>query len=181
MRTTSLLALTITLLAAAGCRSAPTGPTGPAMTVEWIYGEEGRAVGGVPSFAWREDGQAILWDGTKPADAQTFELLDPVTNYRTEMVDRERAIASLAEHADVDAAAAWRWPDSLDRACEQGLYLLQDDLFLLDLGSSSFRPPDADRRGGDVRVVLARRPPRGLRQGTTTCTCWSCAAARRRG
>lgn len=132
-------------LAFASCRSTPadlpgTHPRGgPAITVEWIYSDEGRAVGSVPSFAWRADGQAVLWDDTRPERARTFERLDPATGARATLVDRERALASLAEVADVDPSQAWRWPDGVDRAGAQGLYLLDGDLYVLDLASSAFR------------------------------------------
>ena len=57
-------------LASAGCRSTtpttigPLARDGSAITVEWIYGDEGRAVGSVPSFAWRTDGRALVFDGS---------------------------------------------------------------------------------------------------------------------
>jgi len=123
------------LLVLLGCQSSATVVPGP-ITVEWIYSSAGRAVDDVPSHHWRSDGQALLWDST--AAEPGFELLAPESGLRTAFVDRERALASLEALLPDESETAWRWPDALDAAGDQGLYVMDGDLFVLDLPSSTF-------------------------------------------
>ena len=53
------------------------------LTLEWVFGPEGRAVARVPSFVWLDDGSAILYDTRRPAAERTFEKLDPATGSRS--------------------------------------------------------------------------------------------------
>jgi len=132
------------LLVCGSCRTADPGagsraPSAPQeeITVEWIYGPQGRALDRVPSFAWRADGRAILWDDE--VDPPTLELFDPATRARTPLVDREKALAGLGAWPDVAADEAWRWPEAFDEAGARALYLTKGDVFVLDLASSTFR------------------------------------------
>ena len=49
------------------------------LTLEWIFGPEGRSVTAVPATAWLDDGTLILFDTRKPAGERTFEKLDPAS------------------------------------------------------------------------------------------------------
>src|SRR3712207_2021419 len=50
----------VSLCGAAPARSQTTAPGG--LTLEWIYGDEGRRVASVPSHAWTAGGRLLLFD-----------------------------------------------------------------------------------------------------------------------
>jgi hypothetical protein len=37
------------------------------LTLDWVFGENGRALARVPSFAWLDDGTAVIYDTRRPA------------------------------------------------------------------------------------------------------------------
>ncbi|HKS11045.1 MAG TPA: hypothetical protein VJS13_15960, partial [Pyrinomonadaceae bacterium] len=52
------------------------------LTLEWIFGPEGRSVASVPSTAWLDDGTLVMLDNRRPPTEQTFEKLNPATGQR---------------------------------------------------------------------------------------------------
>lgn len=108
------------------------------LTVEWIYSEAGQAADDIPKFVWLKDNSAILYDVRQPKSERTFERLDPESGDRTPMVDREQALASLNEVTGTDTANVLYWPEAFDEQGRHALYILEEDLFLLDLAASQF-------------------------------------------
>jgi len=110
----------------------------PTLTTDWVAGA-GSKVADVPSFAWLEDGSAILDDLRLPASQQTFERLDPVTGRRHPVLDMRQAVASLQSiDPDTGIQDALPWPIAFNRVGKQALYIFNGDIFLLDLDSSAF-------------------------------------------
>jgi dipeptidyl-peptidase-4 len=104
----------------------------PALTTQWIAGP-GSRVDRLPRYVWLNDGTAIL------DESDTFELLDPVTTRRRPILDMKKAVASLKSvDPDADAHSRLSWPIAFNTIGKQALYLFDGDLFLLDLGSSTF-------------------------------------------
>lgn len=65
------------------------------LTLEWIFGPEGRAVASVPTTAWLDDGSLVLLDNRHPRAEQTFEVLNPATGQRQPILDEARALSNL--------------------------------------------------------------------------------------
>ena len=115
------------------------------ITVDWIYSDEGAEPAKLPRFVWTESGKAILYDTRKPEEERTLEWLDPDTGARTPAIDRDRVLSSLhslreeqGQGDDAEFADSLLWPSSFDRSGRYGLFLLDGDLFLLELGTSDF-------------------------------------------
>src|SRR6185503_16274452 len=89
------VSLTVLLLLAC-CIANVLGQTGRRdLTLEWIFGPEGRTVASVPATAWLDDGSLIILDDRRPANARTFENLNPTTGQRQSLVDSARALWDL--------------------------------------------------------------------------------------
>ncbi|HEY3581909.1 MAG TPA: DPP IV N-terminal domain-containing protein [Pyrinomonadaceae bacterium] len=108
------------------------------LTLEWVFGPEGRALASVPDTAWLDDGTLMMLDNRRPPAQQTFELLDPTTGQRHSMLDAARALADLKRVAGMNLDAL-PWPLAFDGYGKQALYIFKDDLFVLDLPSAHFR------------------------------------------
>jgi dipeptidyl-peptidase-4 len=111
------------------------------ITVDWIYSDEGQEPTKIPRFVWTESGKAILYDTRKPKEERTLEWLDPATGARIPAIKRDKtldSLSSLREKQDEENIDTLLWPSSFDRAGRYGVFLLDDDLFLLEIGSSRF-------------------------------------------
>ena len=92
------------------------------------------------SFGQRAAG--LFYDLRHEDDTRTIEWLDPATATRSPAVDRDRALASLGVLRDHDAEGGPSdpalWPVAFDPAGRRGVFLFDDDIFLLELASSQF-------------------------------------------
>ena len=133
------LALSFCCLGVSACRLAESSPGAGGITVDWIYSEEGKSAAAVPSFAWFADGTAIFHDQRRPESERTLERFDPVSGRRTDLVDAAKALEQLEGLlGEGKGPAALGWPAEIDRRGRWGIYLFADDLFVLDLPTSTF-------------------------------------------
>src|SRR5262245_44973685 len=109
-----------------------------ALTLEWIFGAEGRALAGVPATAWLDDGNLVILDNRRAPRERTFEKLNPSTGRREPLVDTARALAELKTTASVDSAVL-PWPISFDGLASRALYIFNGDVFVLELTNAHFR------------------------------------------
>lgn len=108
------------------------------LTVEWVFGDEGRRVAEVPSFTWCRDGTAVIYDGRRPEAERVFERLDPSTGERRPALDMPRALSGLTQAAaKAPAGGSLAWPAAFDGAGRQAVYEFDGDLFLLEFPSAS--------------------------------------------
>lgn len=130
------------------------------ISVEWAYGDEGAGATAIPPFAWTSGNELLLLDVRRPRSERTLERVNPGSGERRPAVDRAAALSSLrALVGETPLADELTWPESLDRAGRIGLYVVEGDLFSLDLAASRFtrltRTPE--------RELVARLSPDGRR------------------
>lgn len=114
-------------------------PSKATLTLEWIFGDEGRTVASVPSYQWLADGKLMLYDGRLPASQRAFEILDPATGVRRKAFEMKDALASI--NALLPASPikdVLAWPQSFDLSGRRALYVFNGDLFILDLPKARF-------------------------------------------
>lgn len=110
-----------------------------ALSVEWIYSDDGESVAKVPEHLWLDDGTLLLYDTRKPPEQRTFERMDPASGTRRPATDMARAVASLYALApDVRVSGALPWPAAFDGRGRRALFTFSGDLFVLDLENSQF-------------------------------------------
>ncbi|HEY0171568.1 MAG TPA: DPP IV N-terminal domain-containing protein, partial [Pyrinomonadaceae bacterium] len=130
------------LLAVSVFGAAPARPQTKAaggLTVEWVFGDEGRGVASVPTHAWLSDGRLMLFDVRRPPAERTFEVVEPSTGARRSALDMAAAVASLgALLPDSGVSQSLDWPEALDPAGRRALYVFKGDLFVLDLSAARF-------------------------------------------
>ena len=132
VRSVSVLALLLTLLAAAAAQQQP-------LTLQWIYSPAGQAVARVPSHVWLPDNTAMVYDTRRPAAQRSFERLDPANGTRTTVLDVPKAVASLKTLGpNLLERETLEWPKSFSRDGQKAIYVLKDDIFVLDLPTATF-------------------------------------------
>ena len=109
-----------------------------ALTLEWIFGPEGRAVASVPATTWLDDGSLVILDNRRPISERTLEKLNPETGRSEPLVDAARVRANLKAIAGVDSEAI-PWPVSFDGAGRRALYIFSGDVFILEFANAGFR------------------------------------------
>jgi len=82
------------------------------LTLEWIFGPEGRGVERVPAFMWLNDGSAVMLDTRRPEAEQTFERIDPATGARRPALVAATALANLKALLPDTKLTALPWPDA---------------------------------------------------------------------
>lgn len=141
---TRILSLALVLLslfwsAAFNVVTAQPSPSKTNLTVEWIFSDEGRRVASLPSSFWLSDGKLMLFDGRKPEAERAFEVLDPVTGMRRVAVDMAAAVASLNMLLPAaEAKHVLAWPQSFDPSGQRALYVINGDLFVLEMAAARF-------------------------------------------
>jgi dipeptidyl-peptidase-4 len=109
------------------------------ITIAWCYSDEAEAVTKVPKTFWTSDGDVLLLDETRPPEKRALERVRAGTGERKPATDAAAAAASLKTALAGDAAPdALPWPDSFDRAGRQAVYVVDGDVFLLDLSLARF-------------------------------------------
>lgn len=109
------------------------------LTLEWIFGPEGRTVASVPATTWLDDGSLVILDNRRPPAQQTFEKLNPATGQRQPLVDAARALADLKRTAEGTNLDTLPWPLAFDGSGRRALYLFNGDVFVLDFDGARFR------------------------------------------
>ena len=109
------------------------------LTLEWIFGPEGRAVASVPTTAWLDDGSLVIFDTRNPPAERTFEKLNPATNERRPLVDSARALEDLKRVAEGTSIDALPWPLAFDGSGTSALYIFNGDVFVIELNNAKFR------------------------------------------
>ena len=109
------------------------------LTLDWIFGPEGRTVASVPATAWLDDGTLVILDDRRPANARTFEKLNPANGQRQALVDSVRALSDLKRTVDGMNTEALPWPLAFDGSGRPALYIFKGDVFVLELEAAHFR------------------------------------------
>ena len=94
----------------------------------------------VPQTWWLDDGSALIFDTRKPYAEMTLEHLDPATGARKPWLDKDAAIASFNSLFEAgQAPRMFPIPQAISGSGRYGVFLIQGDLFLLDMPSATFR------------------------------------------
>ena len=139
---TRILSLAVVLTAIFGSpasRAARAQTPKTNLSVEWIFSDAGRSVASLPSTLWLSDGKLMVFDARKPAAQRAFEILDPATGVRRSALDMATAVAGLNKlMPPAEARQVLTWPQAFDRSGRRALYVIDGDLFLLELATARF-------------------------------------------
>lgn len=111
----------------------------PELTTQWIDSEQASDVAKVPKVQWLPDNTAVFYDERAPWAERTFEHFAPGTASKQPLVNMAQAVASLKQlDPNADVKESLDWPEEFDNTASKAVYLFNDDIFILDLASSSF-------------------------------------------
>lgn len=121
-----------------GVLSAGDGGGKKAMSVEWIYGDEGMRAVSVPRVEWLKDSSLLFYDRTLPEGERVLERLDPRSLERVALYDEDEVLGSLKGLLGEDCPDVLPGPGEVDGFGRWAVFHLKNDLFLLDLERDVF-------------------------------------------
>ncbi|MCU0285308.1 MAG: S9 family peptidase [Acidobacteria bacterium] len=106
------------------------------LSIELMFQEDFLAKIDVPQYLWLQNGKLLLLDSRIEPAKRTFELLDPKNGKRTPISDPVKILDTFKKELGEDAPESLEWPNTFDSSGTAALYILDDDVFLLELASN---------------------------------------------
>ena len=109
--------------------------------IKWLYSDEGRSVGAVYKTAWIDENKLYLMDMRKPKEDRTLLQMTPKnSNDITSIIDPKKISKNILNAVGrSDTMMYLEWPSSFSSNGEYGLYLFEDDIYLLDILNQNYR------------------------------------------
>ena len=109
--------------------------------IKWLYSDEGRSVGAVYKTAWIDENKLYLMDMRKPKEDRTLLQMTPKnSNDITSIIDPKKISKNILNAVGrSDTMMYLEWPSSFSSNGEHGLYLFEDDIYLLDILNQNYR------------------------------------------
>ena len=109
--------------------------------IKWLYSDEGRSVGAVYKTAWIDENKLYLMDMRKPKEDRTLLQMTPKNSSDiTSIIDPKKISKNILNAVGrSDTMMYLEWPSSFSSNGEYGLYLFEDDIYLLDILNQNYR------------------------------------------
>lgn len=108
------------------------------LTVEWLYSAASSRVAASPTVQWLDDSRLAVYERGDANSGASLLALTPGTGERARLADLKAAQASLRSILGDAAPGMVPFPETIDSKGRRGVYTFSGDIFLLDLGNSSF-------------------------------------------
>jgi dipeptidyl-peptidase-4 len=93
----------------------------------------------VPQYIWLNNGKILMLDMRTPSEERTLEIFDPEKGRREKAIDTKKVLSSLKELLGNSAPKNLRFPDAVDLNGNAIAYLLNGDIFVVELINSSVK------------------------------------------
>ena len=109
--------------------------------IKWLYSDEGRSIGAVYKTAWIDENKLYLMDMRKPKEDRTLLQMTPKNSSDiTSIIDPKKISKNILNAVGrSDTMMYLEWPSSFSSNGEYGLYLFEDDIYLLDILNQNYR------------------------------------------
>jgi dipeptidyl-peptidase-4 len=109
---------------------------GKKLSVESLYSSEIQAMLRLPQTAWYDEENLLIYD----YENQIVKLYNINTGKKIDLFDEKKALLSLADIVGEDEVPdAVGWTDKFNSNSQNGIYIFNDDIFVLKFKTSQFR------------------------------------------
>ena len=110
------------------------------ISMEWLYSDAGKSIGAIYRSEWIDNNLLYLMDMREPKERRTILTLDPIApNKIKPLIDKEKVVKNLMTLINRnDTTMYLDWPSSFSSGGEYGLYIYEEDIFVLDIKSEIF-------------------------------------------
>ncbi len=111
------------------------------ISVDWIHLEKTKQISAIHKLYWLEDNTAILYDLSIPKAQRNLLRLDPKNPKQLKpLIDKKKVLKSFKKLIDKDQKFEHIvWPISFDKNGRKAIYILEGDIFTLELKSSKVK------------------------------------------
>lgn len=127
------LLLAFILIAGFGFFTFASGGTEEKVSIEGMFNPGFQAALSTPQFLWLRDGSALMMDGRVEPAKRTFERLNPRTGKRTQVIEASIVLDALKKELGSSTPKALSWPDAVTAEGKYIAYILDGDIFIIDL------------------------------------------------
>jgi dipeptidyl-peptidase-4 len=110
-----------------------SGETDDKVSIEGLFDREFQVSLSTPQFKWLQDGSALLMNWRVEPGKRTLERLDPKTGKQKKAVNAEAVLEALKKELGSTSPKALPWPDAISPEGKYAAYLLDGDIFLVEL------------------------------------------------
>ena len=109
--------------------------------IKWLYSDEGRSIGAVYKTAWIDENKLYLMDMRKPKEDRALLQMTPKNSSDIiSIIDPKKISKNILNAVGrSDTMMYLEWPSSFSSNGEYGLYLFEDDIYLLDILNQNYR------------------------------------------
>ena len=104
--------------------------------IKTIFDQEFLSKLKTPKYVWLQNGKALMLDFRAEPEKRTFEIFDPRNNRRESILDPSPILAFFKKNLAEEAPEYLEWPDAIDSMGKRVVYILADDLFLIEFKNS---------------------------------------------
>ena len=114
--------------------------TNQKITMEWLYSDEGKSIGAIYKTEWIDNNLLYLMDMREQKEKRTILSLDPTSPDKIKpLMNKEKVVKNLMSLINrKDTIMNLDWPNSFSSGGEYGLYIYDEDIFILDIKSEIF-------------------------------------------
>ena len=111
------------------------------ISVDWIHSEKTKQISAVHKFEWLDNNTAILFDLSLPKSERNFLKLDPNNPEKiTPLVNKKTVLRNFNKLLEKDQKIQFiKWPISFDKNGRKAVYIIEDDIFILELKNSKVK------------------------------------------
>lgn len=108
------------------------------INIEWMQGQEAFSLTAVPYVQWTRNNEIIILDNQKFYQDNDLEIFNPETNQKRQIFDPEKSLLSLRKLIGRGTSGKLPPPELIDPYGETGLFMLNNDLFILFFKENRF-------------------------------------------
>jgi dipeptidyl-peptidase-4 len=139
--------LIIGLVCGFGFSAFASGKKAEKASIEGLFNMEFQVSLSTPQFTWLRDGSALLMNWRAEPGKRTLEHLDPRTGKQMTAVDAEKVLEALKKEVGSTTPKALPWPDAISMEGKYVAYLLDGDIFLVELKTAQVKRLTQTRQG----------------------------------
>ena len=120
--------------------SCPKNQINQKITMEWLYSDEGKSIDALYRTEWIDNNLLYLMDMREPKEKRTILTLDPAYPDKIKpLINKDKVVKNLMSLINRnDTIMNLDWPSSFSSGGEYGLYIYEEDIFILDIKSETF-------------------------------------------
>jgi dipeptidyl-peptidase-4 len=107
------------------------------LTIELLFDRNFQDKLSTPQHVWLKNNRALILDTRVEKQKHSLEFFDPRIGKREPALDKDRVLSKLNAFLAKEAPSSIRWPDAVDVNGNAFVYLINGDIFCVELSNSN--------------------------------------------